>query len=1280
MQQLTATDLDGWSGRHDAQDHLPTLVRRLIMATVTPSKVRIPAAEGVGAPGFDGVIEVQGGAAPYVPTGKSVWELGTSRDPRDKANRDYAKRTKQTSAGERARTTFVFVTSRPWDEAAAWADGKRGGSDGWANVVAFDAQDLATWLETCPGVHGWLATEHLGRLQHGITALRDWFAEWAERTEPSIPSDLLLSGRDDDVEELLALLDGAPAERVVAAGSQEEAVAFIASALLATPSREDNAAEPADSDTTVTLATDTDTDIHPVGALEEAAASRREALLERAIVVHDGAAWRQWAVHEQPLVLVPLFEDPPVNAARRQGHHVLLPRAARTGDPAIAQLHRARAREAWERAGVGWTQADVLARDARRSLASLRRRIGRAGRFRRPAWAEGPSANLLATLLLAGSWRDDYEGDREVIGALTERSWRSVARDLAVLAAGEDAPLTERQHLWEFVDNVDAWDALRRALTSEDLDVFRDQVHQVLAEPDPAAALNAEERRAAALTEPGLPRRRHSAALRRGMAATLALLGAVAGDAVLAGGTTGEERAAAAVRALLDCASAERWLSAADLLPVLAEAAPGTVIDAVEQSLAQDPAPVMALFVEQGDGFGSLSSRHVSLLWALETLALSPKHLPRVAVLLARLADLDPGGRLANRPSSSLLAALHLVVPQSAVEGPTRMQIVDTLRRVAPGAAWSLMVSLVRTTDSGMVLHHGARFRDWPPPEANVTIADVARAAEDLADRIAQDAEGEGWVDALTLADRIPPAARERLLSAASHAWAGLPEDVQRAVGASLDGRVNRHARFRDAGWALDDAGLQSLRVFAAQHTAPGAAPADHRLFSWWPEHCGFDPDTEEGRAALASARADAVRRALERGGAAGITDLAVRSELPALVGQTLAELSESHDDLALGMLAEDGPAQQLAHGFARARWLADRDWFTRAVGDRPSLAVPLLLAADVDQPLLDLLGTLDPGVCAEFWKCARPWHVGHDVAETVAEHLLEHDRPYSAQWVLSHRAEGGRPFPVALVVRAMQAPVTGTAEDLGAIPSPQYVIGRLLDALDAAGTDQEVLAGLEWWYLPALRHDRAPEALHRRLASDPRFFADVIALIYRRRPADQEDADEPDEPDDRPAPHTVEAAWGLLHDWRSPLPGGTSDPPMSDQTQEWVTKARTALEVNGRAVVASVVIGEALSGPATDPDGTWPCAAVRDVLEIEQDKRLEEGLAIGRFNQRGVTTRGPYDGGSQERALAQTYRAWADKVRADWPRAGAVLDGLADGYDADARREDAQAEQQSGQ
>ncbi|GIG75853.1 hypothetical protein Pfl04_42570 [Planosporangium flavigriseum] len=72
---LTATDLDEWSRRRDSQGHLPTLVRRLIMVSVRPDRIRVPAAEGIALPGLDGVLTVAGGAAPYVPAGDSAWEV-----------------------------------------------------------------------------------------------------------------------------------------------------------------------------------------------------------------------------------------------------------------------------------------------------------------------------------------------------------------------------------------------------------------------------------------------------------------------------------------------------------------------------------------------------------------------------------------------------------------------------------------------------------------------------------------------------------------------------------------------------------------------------------------------------------------------------------------------------------------------------------------------------------------------------------------------------------------------------------------------------------------------------------------------------------------------------------------------------------------------------------------------------------------------------------------------------------------------------------------------------
>lgn len=73
----------------------------------------MPSGDSVSVPGWDGVIAAEQGN-PWVPTGISYWELGTSKDPVSKASSDFEKRQGQISAEEAAQATFVFVTPRRW--------------------------------------------------------------------------------------------------------------------------------------------------------------------------------------------------------------------------------------------------------------------------------------------------------------------------------------------------------------------------------------------------------------------------------------------------------------------------------------------------------------------------------------------------------------------------------------------------------------------------------------------------------------------------------------------------------------------------------------------------------------------------------------------------------------------------------------------------------------------------------------------------------------------------------------------------------------------------------------------------------------------------------------------------------------------------------------------------------------------------------------------------------------------------------------------------------------
>src|SRR5690606_35908993 len=156
---------------------------------------------------------------------------------------------------------------------------------------------------------------------------------------------------------------------------------------------------------------------------------------------------------------------------------------------------------------------------------------------------------------------------------------------------------------------------------------------------------------------------------------------------------------------------------------------------------------------------------------------------------------------------------------------------------------------------------------------------------------------------------------------------------------------------------------------------------------------------------------------------------------------------------------------------------------------------------------------------------------------------------------------------------------------------------------------------------------------------------------------------------------YRARVGYSLLQEWRE-IPGqkdgGSVD---SHRLREWLATARERLQEVGRYTIGLHVIGQVLSGSPADPDGTWPCTPVRDIIEDLASPDLEEGIRIGVYNSRGVVTKDTAAGGAQERALAEKYDGLAAAVSTSHPRTARLLRRIADGYRRDARREDFESE-----
>ena len=63
--------------------------------------------------------------------------------------------------------------------------------------------------------------------------------------------------------------------------------------------------------------------------------------------------------------------------------------------------------------------------------------------------------------------------------------------------------------------------------------------------------------------------------------------------------------------------------------------------------------------------------------------------------LLARLAEIDPGGRMRNRPLSSLATIFCPQHPGISLPAQRHMAVIDAMRQRHPGIAWRLMIALL---------------------------------------------------------------------------------------------------------------------------------------------------------------------------------------------------------------------------------------------------------------------------------------------------------------------------------------------------------------------------------------------------------------------------------------------------------------------------------------------------------------------------------------------------------------------------------------------------------
>jgi hypothetical protein len=694
--------------------------------------------------------------------------------------------------------------------------------------------------------------------------------------------------------------------------------------------------------------------------------------------------------------------------------------------------------------------------------------------------------------------------------------------------------------------------------------------------------------------------------------------------------------------------------------------------------------PVLRHLFQDNDGGSALfsSSPHTGLLWALETLCWSPDYLLEASRALARLAAVDPGGRLSNRPVNSLSEVFVGWIRHTSAPLNVRVKALEQISREAPGVAWKLLLAIWPSRHGTSSPPSSPRFRDWKPESRRVTVADwgeyvkeVVRLAIGLAG-----SDAKRWAEVSQRIGPLPPELREEILRGLSSLAEseGIPPEDQLTLWEQIDREVARHRRHQTAEWAMSEDLLERMAAIAARLEPKNDVARHAYLFDWRPDLPGLEKGGDDYQEALGDLRRKALEESLEDGKLKDIQALAKRSKAVGQLGWALGEIApEELTGEILSWLASDDPSTRGAAESWASRKIQEGgiDWLCAALV-RPDMTAALqkalALCAPATSEVWDALATIDEALFHAYWTDASVWRVAPPDMERAIDELLKHGRPWQAVDLLTailhdQTDESTNKVGAGLVAKVLDSALSS---DISETPSqvPGYEIGQLLDYLETQNYQTVQLVRYEFAFFPLLEGYRQPRALYAALGNQPELFVDLVKRVYRGK---NEPRRQLSEQDSAMAQH----AWRVLEEWRR-IPGVDEDGAIdAGQLERWVKEARLSLTEAGRADIGDEQVGTVLSASPVGEDGIWPAEPVRELIESIGSTSLETGFHTGVVNSRGVTSRGVYDGGDQERALAEQYRGWAKGCAGRWPRTSRVLRLLAETYEQDARWHDHDAE-----
>jgi len=1249
---IRAANIDEWADKIETRSLLPALLRRLVNTTgseITHSD--FPAYDNSQRPGWDGYINSKN-ATPWVPNGVSGWEFGCNKDPSKKANKDYSTRTKNVSKTERKNTTLIFVTPRDWKQKVDWLKAKKERNE-WMDIRAYDANDLEQWLELSVSGQVWLA-EKIGLTQEGCQTLDNYWAFWSETASPAINRKIFDSAVAAHSKTIKSWYQN-PANKplIITAGSKEEALAFIACAS------------------------------HNLEELER--------FTEQAVLVSNADTAKKIAAISTDFIPIAHTESAETELviSFKNRHTIVITEKNINGieaDIVVDLPSHESFRNALTEMGFDDAQIEVHSSQSGKSPTILRRQLATIPAFKKPSWAtDNMRIRLMIPLVLAGIWKSNQDGDKEILKNLANEEYSDIEKSVAELVRIDDAPIWCEGKYRGVVSKLDCINAISDQITENDLINFFFIAEYVLSEDDPALDLDKDKRWAANIYD---KIRDHSSAIRESICENLIIL-SIYGDGLFGQrlGINIETQVAVLIRKLLKGQSSRVWQSQQGDLPMYAEASPDEFLDIVEFELTQEKPAFAPLFEPVEGGMFSRCER-TGILWALELLAWEPSRLSRVIKVLSQLCTYTIEDNWTHKPINSLDDILLSWRPHTAASLKQRCDALELLCKEYPDIGWQICMRQIKPGNSSTSGTYRPRWRsDASGAGEGLTHKDVfdfRRKCQELA--ISWQTHKKS-----TLCDLIDCLADmttkdQEIVTAKISAWIDsspsdedvllLREHVRTRTMTQRARKRNKNNGYADGKKIYDllepqDIMLKHQWLFAKQWVE--YTPEELEV-----EDLDYHARDEE----MSKQRIAALNEILNIYGTDGVINLCLSGDAGFNIGlhmsRDIMSTEELHDFSIKCLLKQSTDHKQridqclsgLLHQFddkSISLFLSEIiEFFAKNDSDLEQL-VRVFINAPFTKTIWDLLGTQTEEAETKYWENVYPgWNdYSSDDLNYLIDRLMKVNRPRAAFGIAHLKPDL---IESECLIKLLKEVAINSSEPKGHFQVSSYQIEQVLKSLNQRnGIDRIELAKLEYLYIEALTPTSkyGIPNLSKEISESPLLFMQMIALCFRRDDNGTDPAEWQLHHDSNHRQNETRNAFNVI-EYASVIPGSQDDKTIKvKQLRDWIINVRSLAKEHGRAGITDERIGHILSKSDNGKDGIWPREEVREIFEEIASKDISIGMEIGLRNSRGAGFR-PEDG-EPERALAKKYRDFAEKVMIKMPFTGRMLMNVAKSYEGEA-------------